>query len=130
MSVPALRHIAFIMDGNRRWAQRYAADGLYDDQAIKAIFEAVVACKSHGVSYISLYAFSLENLTQRDETLKAHFFKALVRVCTEKKSLFLEHGVKVRFVGARSHFSFSVSQAINELEAATAGESEIGRAHV
>ncbi len=125
MGVTALRHIAFIMDGNRRWAQRYAADGLYDDQAIKAIFETVIACKYHGVSYISLYAFSLENLAQRDEGLKAHFFKALVRVCTEKKSLFLEHGVKVRFVGARSYFSSSVSDAVSELETATAGETGV-----
>jgi len=119
MAAPTLRHIAFIMDGNRRWARQHAADELYNDQAVQAIFEALIACKEHAVSYMTVYAFSLENLMQRDEGLKMHVFGALVRGCREKKELFLAHGIKVRFVGARDLFPPAVMRAVDEIEDAT-----------
>lgn len=120
MRKPALRHVAFIMDGNRRWAQQHGVGELYSDQALRAVFEAAAACKEYSVSYMTLYAFSLENLAQRDEALKKHVFDAVVRGCSEKKALFLEHNIKVRFIGKRELFTAPVLQAITEIEAATA----------
>lgn len=119
MTKPPLRHIAFIMDGNRRWAEQNTADGLYNEQALRAIFEAINACKDRDVSCVSLFAFSLENFSRRDEALKNHVFKALIQACTEKKDLFIQHGIQATFVGARECYPVPVLRAVEALEKAT-----------
>lgn len=58
----SLRHIAFIMDGNGRWAKarglpRYAGH----HEACKRIRGIYDACRDYGVEVISFYAFSTEN---------------------------------------------------------------------
>lgn len=119
MTKPPLRHIAFIMDGNRRWAEQHTADGLYNEQALRAIFEAISACKERGVSCVSLFAFSLENFNRRDVLLKDHVFEALIRACTEKQHLFIQHGIQATFVGARECYPAPVLCAVEALEKAT-----------
>jgi len=124
MRAPVARHVAFIMDGNRRWAEQ-RRDCLYNKEAVQAIFEAVLACKDRGVSYISLYAFSLENLARRDEQLTSYVFRALIDACTTRQHDFLAHSIKVRFVGVRSLYPQDVRCAVEELELITQEQSGI-----
>ncbi len=59
-SLPA--HVAVIMDGNGRWAKQRRFARIRGHRAgIKAVREAVTACREVGVRYLTLYAFSLEN---------------------------------------------------------------------
>jgi len=56
------RHIAVIMDGNGRWAQRRRLPRIAGHRAgIRAVRQAVEACARLGVPYLTLYAFSVEN---------------------------------------------------------------------
>ena len=56
------RHIAVIMDGNGRWAQRRRLLRIAGHRAgIRAVRQAVEACARLGVPYLTLYAFSVEN---------------------------------------------------------------------
>lgn len=56
------RHIAIIMDGNGRWAKKRHLPRIAGHRAgMTAVREAVEACARLGVSYLTLYAFSVEN---------------------------------------------------------------------
>jgi undecaprenyl diphosphate synthase len=55
-------HIAVIMDGNGRWAKSHGFARVRGHQAgVRAVRNAVTACREIGVRYLTLYAFSLEN---------------------------------------------------------------------
>jgi undecaprenyl diphosphate synthase len=56
------KHIAIIMDGNGRWAKRRRLPRIAGHRAgIRAVRQAVEASARLGVSYLTLYAFSVEN---------------------------------------------------------------------
>jgi undecaprenyl diphosphate synthase len=56
------RHIAIIMDGNGRWAQKRKLPRIAGHRAgMRAVRQAVEACSELGISYLTLYAFSVEN---------------------------------------------------------------------
>lgn len=56
------KHIAVIMDGNGRWAQKQGAARIFGHRnAIKAVREVSEGCAELGVGYLTLYAFSTEN---------------------------------------------------------------------
>jgi undecaprenyl diphosphate synthase len=56
------QHIAVIMDGNGRWANRRRLPRIAGHRAgIRAVRQAVEACARLGVPYLTLYAFSIEN---------------------------------------------------------------------
>ena len=55
-------HIAFILDGNGRWAtKRMLPRNLGHKQGIKAIAETLKALKSQQIPYASFFCFSTEN---------------------------------------------------------------------
>ena len=57
-----LNHVAFIMDGNGRWAkQRGLARTAGHKEGIERIYDIADACKEFGIKAMSLYAFSTEN---------------------------------------------------------------------
>ena len=62
---PIPRHVAVIMDGNGRWA---AARGLPrikgHEQGAESVRTIIRACRTAGVKYLTLYAFSVENWTR------------------------------------------------------------------
>ena len=63
-----IKHLALIMDGNRRWAKaRRLQPWLGHDAGAKAINEAIQFCIQEQISYLSLYAFSLENFKRSPE---------------------------------------------------------------
>lgn len=56
------RHIAIIMDGNGRWALKRRLPRIYGHRAgMRAVRQGVEACRRLGISYLTLYAFSIEN---------------------------------------------------------------------
>ena len=56
------QHIAFIMDGNGRWAKEKGKIRLFGHaNGYKRIYPIIEHCKNIGVRYVSLYAFSSEN---------------------------------------------------------------------
>ncbi len=63
-----LKHIAIIMDGNRRWAKkRLMPSAVGHKEGVKALKRAVKACAELGVKYLTVYAFSTENWNRKQE---------------------------------------------------------------
>jgi len=59
-NIPA--HIAVIMDGNGRWAQRQGVKRIFGHQnAIESVRDVTEGCAELGVGFLTLYAFSTEN---------------------------------------------------------------------
>jgi len=57
------RHIAIIMDGNGRWAKEQGQDRLFGHvHGVESVRNIVEGCAELGVEYLTLYAFSTQNM--------------------------------------------------------------------
>ena len=66
------RHIAIIMDGNRRWAKAQGKPASFGHKAGAKTLEKVVRYANKiGLEYITVYAFSTENWKRTEEEVKA-----------------------------------------------------------
>lgn len=98
------RHIAIIMDGNGRWAEKRRMPRAFGHQAgVKAVRKVVEHCGSVGVEVLTLFAFSSENWRRpKDEIslLMSLFIETLQReIDTLDKN-----GIRLLFIGDRSAF--------------------------
>lgn len=116
-----MEHLAIVMDGNRRWAQKKGlAKWLGHKEGAKAIDNAVDFCLGKEIKYLSLYTFSLENLEKRPKIERDYIFSLFL---DEYKNIIpksLDKGVKIKFVGDRSRYPEDIMQAVNEMESQTA----------
>lgn len=115
-----IQHIAFIMDGNRRWAkQQGLAAVLGHKHGVDSVRRVVEFCLKKGISYVSLYTFSLENF-KRTEDEKSYLFELLIKEASKGVAEFVEQGVRLRFLGDRTLFPKSVCSSLETLEQKTA----------
>jgi undecaprenyl diphosphate synthase len=109
--IPA--HVAIVMDGNGRWAERKNRPRTFGHQAgLKALRKIVEHCGSIGVRELTVFAFSSENWKRPEREvnrLMELFMRALDR---ETKELH-EKGVRVRFIGDLSAFSPEMQHKID-----------------
>ena len=93
------RHVAIIMDGNRRWAR---ARGLADFEGHAAGVEAIRGLLQHavrrGVPMLTLYAFSRENWARSDDEVSG-LFDLLGQAIRNETDELREQGVRVRLLG-------------------------------
>jgi undecaprenyl diphosphate synthase len=117
------RHVAIIMDGNRRWARK---KGLDEFQGHAAGVEGVRAIIRHsvrrGVRVLSLYAFSRENWGRSDEEVDG-LFQLLGRVIANETEELVRQGVRVRLLGRIEELPPETALSIRSaLDATTGGE--------
>ncbi len=78
------RHIAIIMDGNGRWAQRRKLPRIAGHRAgMRAVRQGIEACSTLGISFLTLYAFSVENWKRPHSEVK--LLMALLREYVKKE---------------------------------------------
>jgi undecaprenyl diphosphate synthase len=93
------RHVAIIMDGNGRWAQRRGLPRIHGHQVGTESVRAIVrACKKAGVKYLTLYAFSVENWV-RPKTEIRGLMRILKRFLTREEKELHENQVRLRVIG-------------------------------
>jgi len=94
-----LRHIAIIMDGNRRWAkERNLPSAMGHKKGVEALRAALKACQKFGVKYLTVYAFSTENWNRTSE--EVNFLMDLLANTIENELREMhENGVLLRFIG-------------------------------
>lgn len=117
------RHVAIIMDGNRRWAR---AHGVSDAEGHAAGLEAVRATLRHavrrGIPVLTLYAFSRENWARAPEEVAALFDLLEVAIRDETPELRAQ-GVRVRLLGRlddlRPETRTAIERALAETEGGT-----------
>ncbi|MDO8962972.1 MAG: isoprenyl transferase [Coriobacteriia bacterium] len=93
------RHVAIIMDGNGRWAERRSLPRVAGHRAgAKAIEEILAAAIETGVRYLTIYSFSTENWRRSDEEVNA-LMALFVEVLKAKLGDLMDQGVRVRVIG-------------------------------
>jgi undecaprenyl diphosphate synthase len=110
-SVP--RHIAFIMDGNGRWAEQRGLTRYQGHQAgVKNIRSIIQYLGQHGVEYITLYAFSTENWNRPDDEVNG-LFRLLEEVIEEESRELHKNNVRILHVGSLEGVSPGLRESIN-----------------
>lgn len=109
------RHVAIIMDGNGRWAKEHHLPRLSGHEAgRKSVKQVVQAAIDHGVQYLTLYAFSVENWQRPREEVQG--LMGLLRgVIREELNEMGKEGIRLRTIGRRQDLPSAVRE---ELEAA------------
>lgn len=113
------RHIAVIMDGNRRWARARGLPVMAGHYAgAKRIRSVVQSCAALGVEFLTLFAFSTENW-KRSKT-EVLVLLGLLRSYLQVDAKDLgRHGLRLKIVGNHSLFDASTQNLIREVHAST-----------
>lgn len=113
-------HIAIIMDGNGRWAQRRGLSRLQGHlEGVKAVRRVVEACRELGISYLTLYTFSTENWKRPKEEVEGLMMLLREQLRLQRDEL-REKGVKVRVIGRREMLPADLQEEIRITEEVTA----------
>lgn len=117
---PSLHHVAFIMDGNGRWAKRR---GLPREAGhpvgAKAFKKLLFYCRDRGLDVATFYAFSTENWRRPKSEVDAimKLFRAYLADAIDELK---DSPVRVVFLGDRSVFDLDMQMEMDRLEKASA----------
>lgn len=115
------RHVAIIMDGNRRWARsRMLPRVLGHHAGMRAVRNVVTASNDIGISYLTLYSFSSENW-QRDAHEVSDLMGLLRRFIRDNLAEMHAKNVRLRFIGGRDRVSPDILRMLDESRETTAG---------
>ena len=119
------RHVAIIMDGNRRWARTHGLPALEGHRrGMQALERAVDAGLRTGIAMLTVYAFSEENWSrERGEVFG--LFGLAESFAREKAAALAARGVRVRVIGRRDRLPRGVVEAFRLLEDRTAAGSSM-----
>jgi undecaprenyl diphosphate synthase len=113
------RHIAIIMDGNGRWAQkRFMPRAVGHQAGVKAVRKIVECCAKHKVEVLSLFAFSSENW-RRPEAEVSLLMSLFMATLQREINKLDRNNIRLRFIGDRTAFSDKLQQKMAEGEAQT-----------
>ena len=113
------RHIAIIMDGNGRWAQkRFMPRAVGHQAGVKAVRKIVEYCATHNVEVLTLFAFSSENW-RRPEAEVSLLMSLFMATLQREINKLDRNSIRLRFIGDRSAFSEKLQQKMAEGEAQT-----------
>lgn len=108
------QHIAFIMDGNRRWARQRNLPLLKGhEQGMETAQNLLNWLDEAGVKYCTLYTFSTENW-KRDVSEVKYLMKLLIKVLTQHLKEFQEKNIRLIVSGRVDDFSQEVKTAIKK----------------
>jgi undecaprenyl diphosphate synthase len=116
---PNPRHIAIIMDGNGRWAQkRFMPRAMGHQAGVKTVRRIVEYCAHHKIEVLSLFAFSSENWRrpENEVSLLMALFMATLQREIDKLD---RNNICLRFIGDRSAFPEKLQQKMAEGEKQT-----------
>ncbi|MDH5176651.1 MAG: polyprenyl diphosphate synthase [Gammaproteobacteria bacterium] len=119
------RHVAVIMDGNGRWAQRRALPRHFGHRAgAKAVRATVEGCARRGIEALTIFAFSSENW-QRPAEEVTRLMELFVESIDREVDELHANGIRVRFIGDLSRLRGGLDGRIRAAEARTAGNTRM-----
>lgn len=110
------QHIAVVMDGNGRWAnKRYLPRAAGHKAGVNATRKIVENCARSNIRALTIFAFSSENWNRPESEVSTIMTLFLTTITAEVKKLHKKN-VCVRFIGERSRFTQKLQNSINEGE--------------
>ncbi len=97
MNIP--KHIAFIMDGNGRWAKKKRLPRFFGHKrGVDTVRKMVRACNDFGINFLTFYTFSSENW-QRPKREINELMKLLTKVPKQEEPELQKNNVRVKLIG-------------------------------
>ena len=113
------KHIAIVMDGNGRWANKRFLPRTYGHKkGVDSVRRTIKACDRRGVKYLTLFAFSSENWKRPKEEVTSLITLFMTALESEAKSL-AENGIKLSFIGDIGAFPEKLQRKIKQVEKLT-----------
>jgi undecaprenyl diphosphate synthase len=113
------RHVAIIMDGNRRWARLHAVSEAEGHAAgVEAIRPIVRRAAERGLEVLSIYAFSRENWQRASDEVRT-LFGLLESAIRDETPELREQGVRVRVLGRIDELPQQMRESISAAVAET-----------
>ena len=114
------RHVAIIMDGNGRWAQRRGMPRPVGHRAGVESLREIVRMSSHvGVEVLTVYAFSTENWSRPQDEVGA-IFRLMLEYLNREVAELVRNDVRIRIIGRRDNLNNTLLEAIDKAEKASA----------
>lgn len=113
------RHIAIIMDGNGRWAEKKFMPRILGHRAgVKTVRKVVEYCVKEKIEVLSLFAFSSENWRRpkKEVNMLMELFMGTLQTQVDKLD---KNNIKLRIIGDKSAFSEKLQEKIVQAEKQT-----------
>jgi undecaprenyl diphosphate synthase len=118
-------HVAIIMDGNGRWAERRGLDRAAGHRVgATAVRRAVETAPTVGIRALTLFAFSADNWKRPAAEVSA-LMRLFARHLRTETPRCIENGVALRVVGRRDRLPGPLVESIDRTEAATAAGTQL-----
>ena len=108
------KHIAIIMDGNRRWAKARGKQAAFGHkEGAKTLEKIVRYANKRGIKYITVYAFSTENWKRAEEEVKTlmTLFQSYLDDYSKRAD---SENIKVKIIGSRDGLSEKMKDSISK----------------
>ena len=116
-SVPV--HVAIIMDGNGRWAQKRGLHRTEGHRAgVKTVKKIVKTASDNGIKYLTLYAFSTENWKRSKEEVN-FLLNLFAEVLKDYLNELRDNNVKLKFIGDIQGLPYFLRKVLEYSENAT-----------
>ena len=108
-----LKHVAIIMDGNRRWAkERNLPSAIGHKKGVDALKATMRACDDFGIKYLTVYAFSTENWNRKPEEVN-FLMDLLGQTLKNELQEMHENNVVISFIGDIEKLSKKLQEIIS-----------------
>jgi undecaprenyl diphosphate synthase len=108
------KHIAIIMDGNGRWAEKHTMGRIFGHRkGAEAVRLITQACRRIGIRCLTLYAFSVENWIRPKEEVGA-LMNLLLQYLEDETREMMDHDIRLRAIGDLNSLEAHVLRKLNE----------------
>lgn len=115
------RHVAFIMDGNGRWAEQRGLPRMEGHRAgVTNIRPVIIYLNNQAVEYTTLYAFSTENWSRPEDEVNG-LFNLLENIIDKEARELHKNGIRIRHIGNLDGLSPELQKSIKRATSLTAG---------
>jgi undecaprenyl diphosphate synthase len=119
------RHVAIIMDGNGRWAQKRRQPRLFGHKAgAESVRDIVKTCREIGIEYLTLYAFSSENWCRPEQEVSG-LMSILKNFLESELPRMQKNDIRLMSIGDRQRLPEEVRESLERGIAATSGNSKL-----
>ncbi len=114
-----LKHIAIIMDGNRRWAKsKFLPSAAGHKKGVDSLRTVIKACKEFNIDYLTVYAFSTENWNRAKEEVD-FLMTLLAKTIEQEVPEFNKNDIKLSFIGDKTSLNENLKKILTYGEDST-----------
>lgn len=112
----SIKHVAIIMDGNGRWANKRFRPRIWGHvRGSSVVSDIVKAADDIGLKALTMYAFSTENWSRPIEEVSS-LFRLLKKFLIKEKQRILSNNIKFKVIGEIQNLPFETVSLIKEME--------------